>query len=436
MGALGKLDRDYTHYLTPKQTREAAEKYAKLSEKSDHVRRMAITGVGIGFFAGSAAMGSDMSMSDPKTTALALAGSSAVAGVFAYAASKTLESRRRKKILQKFEKYSAESRVLMTNELKHYGILGMKWGKHKVKTSKSSNPSKSSKHYDSLVSKYSQKGYSPQEAAQRAKNRIRTEKALLIAGGTALAAAGSYLTYKKYVKDTVLPNTTIFKQYGSFKPGQSIRNHRNDSFVYDKSDVKGRYSNVRKIQEYLRKDKRGQVFELNSKFDKATTVASPKKARDTFVDKFKNDRHFREDLSEALKRTHAGTDKQDKSIMALRKALSGKKKFLRGDAYDGFTKILKDDNKHANNVKSSYFENLKKQGVNAIVDRDAKKLARTRANRPIIRYGTWGTIPSPEHVTKEHVNYLKNTFKQQRTVKDRIGQVFNEGSKLIRKRKQ
>ena len=78
---------------------------------------------------------------------------------------------------------------------------------------------------------------------------------------------------------------------------------------------------------------------------------------------------------------------------------------------------------------------MKKQGVNAIVDRDTKKLARTRANRPIIRYGTWGTIPSPEHVTKEHVNYLKDTFKRQRTVKGRIRQVVNEGSKLIRKRK-
>ena len=321
------------------------------------------------------------------------------------------------------------------DELAHFGVLGMRWGKRKGKSSNSSSQPKSSKHYDSLVSKYSQKGYSPQEAARRAKNRIRAEKTLLAVGGTTLAAAGAYVAYKKYVKDTVLPSSTIFKQYGSFKPGQPIGNHRNDSFVYDKSDVKGRYGNVRKIQEYLRKDKRGKVFELNNKFDKATTVASPKKARDTFVDKFKNDRYFREDLSEALKRTHAGTDKQNKSVMALRKALSGKKKFLRGDVYDGFTKIIKDDNKYADSVKLSYFENLKKQGVNAIVDRDTKKLARTRANRPIIRYGTWGSIPSPEHVTKEHVNYLKDTFKQQRTVKGRIRQVLNEGSKLIRKRK-
>ena len=90
------------------------------------------------------------------------------------------------------------------SELKHYGILGMKWGKRKDKQSGSSSSPKSSKHYNSLVSKYSQKGYSPQESARRAKNRIRAEKTLLAVGGTALAAAGAYVAYKKYVKDTVL----------------------------------------------------------------------------------------------------------------------------------------------------------------------------------------------------------------------------------------
>lgn len=83
----------------------------------------------------------------------------------------------------------------------------------------------------------------------------------------------------------------------------------------------------------------------------------------------------------------------------------------------------------------STMDALAKMGALETVDRDAKKLARTRAKSPIIRYGTWGTIPSPEHVTKEHINYLKNTFKQQRTIKGRIRQVLNEGSKLIGKRK-
>lgn len=73
---------------------------------------------------------------------------------------------------------------------------------------------------------------------------------------------------------------------------------------------------------------------------------------------------------------------------------------MRGDAYDGFTKILKDDNKYADSVKLSYFEKLKNQGVNAIVDRDTKKLARTRANRPIIRYEAWGAYQVPNMLLK------------------------------------
>ena len=66
----------------------------------------------------------------------------------------------------------------MTNELKHYGILGIRWGKHKAKSN--------SKHYDKLVSKYSQKGYSSEEASRLAKNRIKTEKALQFLNNTDL----------------------------------------------------------------------------------------------------------------------------------------------------------------------------------------------------------------------------------------------------------
>lgn len=51
-------------------------------------------------------------------------------------------------------------------ELKHYGVLGMKWGKHTSKQTNSPSSSKSSKHYDSLVSKYFQKGYSSEEASR------------------------------------------------------------------------------------------------------------------------------------------------------------------------------------------------------------------------------------------------------------------------------
>lgn len=68
--------------------------------------------------------------------------------------------------------------------------------------------------------------------------------------------------------------------------------------------------------------------------------------------------------------------------------------------------------------------------------RGVKKAYKKKTEEQLKQYQEkWGSIPSPEHVTKEHVNYLKDTFKQQRTVKGRIRQVLNEGSKLIRKRK-
>lgn len=100
MGALGRLERDNTYPLTPKQGREIAEKYAKLWAKSQHVRRMALTSAGVA----AAAVGAGTSttaIEHPGKTAAILAGSSAVAGALSYIGSKTIESRQRKKDLAK-----------------------------------------------------------------------------------------------------------------------------------------------------------------------------------------------------------------------------------------------------------------------------------------------------------------------------------------------
>ena len=268
------------------------------------------------------------------------------------------------------------------NELAHFGVLGMRWGKRKGKSSNSSSQPKSSKHYDSLVSKYSQKGYSPQEAARRAKNRVRTEKALLIAGGTALAAAGSYLAYKKYVKDTVLPSSTEFERYGNSHRFGKLK----DSFVYKKNDKIGGEYGDRKIHKLWTEGGNTGVYKAT--FEKGTKVASPKHARDAFVKEFKDER-FREHLSKAIKDMEldgrVNTPERRKAVDNLNKALKGEKKFLRGSVYDGFTTVIKDDNKHSANANAYYFDRLGRKGINAVVDRDAKKLASIKAKTPILR---------------------------------------------------
>lgn len=100
MGALGTVDRDYRQPLTPKQVRQAAERYAKANAKSGHVRRMGLTSAVIGIAAVKTALESGAATDDPKTAAAVLVGSSAVASVLAYAGSRAIQSRRRKKNLE------------------------------------------------------------------------------------------------------------------------------------------------------------------------------------------------------------------------------------------------------------------------------------------------------------------------------------------------
>lgn len=267
-------------------------------------------------------------------------------------------------------------------ELYHHGILGMKWGKRKDKQSGSSSSPKSSEHYNSLVSKYSQKGYNPQESARRAKNRIRAEKTLLAVGGTALAAAGAYVAYKKYVKDTVLPSSTEFERYGNSHRFGKLK----DSFVYKKQDKIGGEYGDRKIHQLWTKG--GNTGVYKAKFENGTKIASPKHARDAFVKEFKDER-FREHLSKAIKDMELdgkiNTPERRKAVNDLNKALKGEKKFLRGRVYDGFTTVIKDDNKHSVNANAYYFGRLSRKNINAVVDRDAKKLASIKAKSPILR---------------------------------------------------
>lgn len=269
-----------------------------------------------------------------------------------------------------------------SEELRHFGVLGMKWGKRKAKQTSSLSSTKSSKHYDSLVSKYSQKGYSTKEAERRARNRIRTEKALLIAGGATLAAAGAYLAYKKYIKDTVLPSTTEFERYGNEHHFGKLK----DSFVYKKHDKIGGEYGDRKIHQLWTNG--GNTGVYKARFEKGTKVASPKHARDAFVKEFKDER-FREHLSKAIKDMELdgkiNTPERRKAVNDLNKALKGEKKFLRGSVYDGFTTVIKDDNKHSANANAYYFARLSRKDINAVVDRDAKKLASIKAKSPILR---------------------------------------------------
>ena len=100
------------------------------------------------------------------------------------------------------------------NELTHFGVLGMKWGKRKKQ--------EKSKHRSNLEAKYKTKGLSAKDSEDKAARRIRIEKALIIAASITLTTAAAISARKEYVKnwtDTKLKTGTIFKRMAQSPDG-------------------------------------------------------------------------------------------------------------------------------------------------------------------------------------------------------------------------
>ena len=105
-------------------------------------------------------------------------------------------------------------------QLYHHGIKGQKWGIRRFqkkdglltaagKKRFSGDPkTRSNKvtRYDKLYDKYKKLGYDDEKARQSAKGQVATEKALLIVGGVAVAAAVGYAAYhyRDITKDRII----------------------------------------------------------------------------------------------------------------------------------------------------------------------------------------------------------------------------------------
>lgn len=111
--------------------------------------------------------------------------------------------------------------------LYHHGIKGQKWGVRRFQKKDGSLTSAGNKRYrdddstdrpqketryDKLYSKYKTLGYKDDEARQTAKGKIASERALMVVGGVAVAAAVGYgvYRYRDVTKDRVIaPNQVM-----------------------------------------------------------------------------------------------------------------------------------------------------------------------------------------------------------------------------------
>lgn len=314
-------------------------------------------------------------------------------------------------------------------ELHHHGIKGQKWGVRRFQNEDGSLTPAGKKRYDEpnshsdkkekqhkipqnkslhrlkLEDKYKQQGFSKEEAEQKAAKRIKTEMYVAAAAAVTVASCVAYAKYKGYTSDKTIKSNSEFQRIMKLAENAEIREGR-QYLSFDKRD-KVKYKGILgeafaeqiKASEAIDRDlsklavKKGmvdssltkqaikeRVYDVTVKNKGDINIASRKRAEDAFLKLYKEDSDFRDNLLQRVKETGVmGGDKLgNNGTMSDRR--------LRKYGYDAFNILLVDtDNKSTSNA-NKFYDVLRKQGINAIVDVNDKKYSGYKAKMPIITF--------------------------------------------------
>lgn len=336
------------------------------------------------------------------------------------------------------------------NELAHYGVLGMKWGRRKkpesvqlqkaraqvkeadenlkkeltrmnketkygllipsnatlkrvsdadrerryaktdlnsVKILERLNGKEKSKYQLKMEAKYKEKGLTDDEAAVAAYQNIRTKKILLAVGATALVVGGSYAAYKyRDARVDKIIKSGSLLQNISKNGTAGVR----DAF-YASNNV---LDNVKYKGLYggeILQRGNNVAFKKDIKVLSDIKQASYKNAHQALSDLVKSDPEFSNEL-----KSYITTDKSRLGFKYYPKIANAEKSLAKGlidkNVYEVFNASLVDHDPQMQKLTDRYFKELSRRGYNAIKDINDSKYSGYEAINPIIAFGSKGKV--------------------------------------------
>ena len=329
------------------------------------------------------------------------------------------------------------------NELTHFGVLGMKWGKRKKQESASVTKARAlvakeklnykavfkselnsdinmqkskkqliaennyryskedlaksiildrlkskdkSKKQISLEAKYKQKGMSDDEAAVAAYQNLKTKKILAIVGGITVTAAAGYAAYKihDYNTDKLIKSGSLLQNV-STDSNQGVR----DAFYASTNKVDNfTYQGLYGAQLHRAN---GASFQKQIKTLSDIKQVSTKNATTIFKEMMTNDKDFSNLVTNNIKTRGAALSPTYAGKVANAKG-SLSKGIIDKNVYEVFNALLVDHTSETQAATNKFYSKLSEKGYNAVKDINDSKYSGFGALNPIIAFNTKGKV--------------------------------------------